>query len=468
MKFICLLFLFLLVNIQAFSQSNLKHLAHQHIDQLRPLLGSMKDSIAVWAEPSFKEYKTVGLLKETLSAAGFQIEEKLGGVETMFSASFGNNGPTIAILGEYDADVFEDGLRGHASGHHWLGVGSVGAALSLQRLIAKGEIVARIVYIGSTAEGGFGGRAHLARKGYFQGIDLAIFWHPSPVTWASTRPWDALIDLEIEFVAEKTKAIEESTKSSSLFLQVLDFASTLEDIKEKLNATTHLHYSLESPPASYNYTMDAIGLKIRIQTVQQAQANQLYRAIEQKVQEIQGEGGAVQLSIFRAIHAFLPNNPGMQMVAKNMEALGSIPITPVEQAQAKTIQGELGLPTSGLRVNRLPFQAFSGAKQLRKYASDIGDVSWWAPTLSFVTTCYPAGVPIGQPVAAELAFDAYGEQGMLYAAKLICSSIIDYLHNETLQEAIRAAFKKAIGTQSYFNLEPGSLPTAEKNSKRTK
>ena len=462
-------FLFLLfVNFQTWGQSALKEKAHAHIAQLTPMLLNLKDSIGAWAEPSLQEYKTKALLQETLSKAGFQIEENLGGIPSMFSARYGQNGPSIALLGEYDADVFEDGTTGHASGHHWLGVGSLGAALSLKQLIDDGEIEARIVYVGSTAEGGFGGRAHLARRNVFKGIDLAIFWHPSPVTWASTRPWDALLDLEIQFKQAQVKAIGMAPNSATLLQKVLHFTGGLDRLKMGIDSTIHLHYSLATPKSSYNYTAGSIGVKIRIQAVEQAKVHQLYQAVKDEAEDIRGNGIAVNISIFRAIHAFLPNNTGMQLVAENMDDMGPIPFSIQEQDQAKAIQGRLGLPTSGLQTKLIPFQPYTASGTLREYASDIGDVSWWAPTLSFVSTCYPRGVPIGQGVAAELAFQSFGGKGMLYAAKLICSSVIDYLANKELRHAIKAEFQKRIGAQSYHFFEPMIPPTVENNRKRTK
>ena len=132
------------------------------------------------------------------------------------------------------------------------------------------------------------------------------------------------------------------------------------------------------------------------------------------------------------------------------------------------MQSRFSLPPTGLQAKVLPFHSYKGAGPLRGYASDIGDVSWWAPTLSFVTTCYPKGIPIGQPMAADLAFHSFGEKGMLYAAKLIYSSVINYLKNEELQQAIKTEFQRRIGTQSYHLFRPMISPTVENNSKKTK
>jgi aminobenzoyl-glutamate utilization protein B len=41
--------------------------------------------------------------QETFAAEGFTIEKGIAGIPTAFSATYGTDGPVIAILGEYDA-----------------------------------------------------------------------------------------------------------------------------------------------------------------------------------------------------------------------------------------------------------------------------------------------------------------------------------------------------------------------------
>lgn len=469
MKTIAIYFLVLLPHTMLLSQDSLKQLAYQYIDDLAPRLVQFKDSIGKWAEPSFEEFKTSRLLKEQLKRAGFQIEHKAAGVETMFVATYGRSGPTIALLGEYDADVLDNGEIRHASGHHWLGVGSLGAALALKQRVAAGQLDARIQYIGSTAEGGLGGRSYLARDQYFKNIDLAVFWHPSPVNWASTRPWDALIDLDLSFTGRKEKAIESSRSTRNPFQESLYFIQYLDELAASFDSTLHLHYSLETPKASYIYTAHTVMVKVRIQTTEQAMANQVYQLIQDKVkQRDKTTDYKISLSLLRSIHAFIPNNTVMKVVAQNMLEMGPIDFSEEEQSQSRQIQASYQLPTQGLKASPLPFRAAKKKQQLRQYASDIGDVSWWAPTLSFVTTCFPTGIPIGEAPAAELAFHSFGAKGMIYAAKVICASVIDYLQDEELQKAIQKEFRQKLAGQVYTILQPDILPQAETNSKRSK
>jgi len=469
MKTIAIYFLVLLPHTILLSQDSLKQLAYQYVDDLAPQLVQFKDSIGKWAEPSFEEFRTSQLLKEQLQRAGFRIEHKAAGIETMFVATYGQSGPTIALLGEYDADVLENGETAHASGHHWLGVGSLGAALVLKQLVATGQLDAQIQYIGSTAEGGLGGRSYLARNQYFKKLDLAIFWHPSPVSWASTRSWDALIDLDLAFIGTKEKAIEVPKSTTNALQESLYFMQYLNDLVINADSTMHIHYNLETPKASYIYTADTVTAKVRIQSTEQAVANQVYQLIQDKVKQRSTVADCkISLSLFRAIHAFIPNHTLMEVVNRNILKMGPINFSEEEQHQSRQIQAQFSLPTQGLKAKPLPFRATKEKQQLRKYASDIGDVSWWAPTLSFVSTCFPTGIPIGEAPAAELAFHSFGEKGMCYAVKVICASVIDYLQDEQLQQAIKEEFRQRLAGQSYSIQQPDIHPKAETNNKRSK
>ena len=300
-------------------------------------------------------------------------------------------------------------------------------------------------------------------------LDLAIFWHPSPVSWASTRSWDALIDLDLAFIGTKEKAIEVPKSTTNALQESLYFMQYLNDLVINADSTMHIHYNLETPKASYIYTADTVTAKVRIQSTEQAVANQVYQLIQDKVKQRSTVADCkISLSLFRAIHAFIPNHTLMEVVNRNILKMGPINFSEEEQHQSRQIQAQFSLPTQGLKAKPLPFRATKEKQQLRKYASDIGDVSWWAPTLSFVSTCFPTGIPIGEAPAAELAFHSFGEKGMCYAVKVICASVIDYLQDEQLQQAIKEEFRQRLAGQSYSIQQPDIHPKAETNNKRSK
>ena len=74
------------------------------------------------------------------------------GVETAFTADFGQGRPRIGILGEFDAlsglsqkaglaekEALIPGANGHGCGHNLLGAGSVAAALAVKKYLEDGH-----------------------------------------------------------------------------------------------------------------------------------------------------------------------------------------------------------------------------------------------------------------------------------------------------------------------------------------
>jgi amidohydrolase len=95
-------------------------------------------------------------------------------LDTAFIARAGkNDGPTIAVLCEYDA---LPGI-GHACGHNIIGTAGLGAGLAAAAL--ADEVGGRVVIIGTPAEEGGGGKELLVQRGAFEGVDAAMMVHPA-------------------------------------------------------------------------------------------------------------------------------------------------------------------------------------------------------------------------------------------------------------------------------------------------
>ena len=62
-------------------------------------------ALTIWdhAELGYLETKSSDLLKTTLQNNGFSVTNNVANIPTAFIAEYGNNGPVIAILGEFDA-----------------------------------------------------------------------------------------------------------------------------------------------------------------------------------------------------------------------------------------------------------------------------------------------------------------------------------------------------------------------------
>jgi amidohydrolase len=181
-------------------QTDYKNQIVTEIDQQSEKLWEISTTLFNEPEIALKEYKACKLLTETLKAYGFTIETGIGGLETAFRATFGeNSNTTIAILAEYDALV---GL-GHACGHNLIAAAAIGAGIALAAL--KPRINGNIQVIGTPAEEGDGGKIILANAGVFNNVDAAMMFHPASKNMV-LRPSLASTELKVEFFGKASHA----------------------------------------------------------------------------------------------------------------------------------------------------------------------------------------------------------------------------------------------------------------------
>jgi amidohydrolase len=121
----------------------------------------------------FEERFAAELLCDMLEGAGLQVERGAYGLETAFAARAGSDGPTIAVLCEYDA---LPGI-GHACGHNIIATAGLGAGLAAAAL--ADEVGGRVVVLGTPAEEGGGGKIYMGEAGAFDGVDAAMMVHPA-------------------------------------------------------------------------------------------------------------------------------------------------------------------------------------------------------------------------------------------------------------------------------------------------
>src|SRR5258705_12835530 len=153
--------------------STVKDAISQAVDRLADELEALSVKIHDHPELAYQEVKACAWLSEFLAKQGFKVEQGAGGVETAFRATIETGeGPTIAILCEYDA---LPGI-GHACGHNVIATSGAGAGAALAAVRAqlpKG----RIQVIGTPAEEGGGGKVKLIKAGVFKGVDCAMMIH---------------------------------------------------------------------------------------------------------------------------------------------------------------------------------------------------------------------------------------------------------------------------------------------------
>lgn len=147
------------------------------IDEARAELLGL--SLRIHGEPElgFSEFKAAAWIVEFLRKYGFEVEEGIVGLPTAFRGerSFGDGGPVVAFIAEYDAlpEI------GHACGHNLIAMMSVGAALGLAAVMEDAGLSGTVLLLGSPAEEGAGGKINMLEGGAFDDVEYSLMIHPS-------------------------------------------------------------------------------------------------------------------------------------------------------------------------------------------------------------------------------------------------------------------------------------------------
>ena len=114
-------------------------------------------------ELCFEEHRAHDLLCDTLDAIGVPATRHAYELDTAFEASAGSQGPTVAVLCEYDAlpDI------GHACGHNVIAAAGLGAGLAAA--VARRGARRTCAHPRDPAEEGGGGKVFMIREGAFEG-----------------------------------------------------------------------------------------------------------------------------------------------------------------------------------------------------------------------------------------------------------------------------------------------------------
>ncbi len=169
-----------------------QHPVWPFVDEHSPRFHALSD--AVWAVPEtcYGEHASVALHIAELEHQGFRITRNVAGIPTAVSGEWGDEGPVIAFLGEYDAlaglsqeadmaepKPLEAGANGHGCGHNMLGSAAMLAATAVRDWLAETDTKARVRYVGCPAEEGGSAKTFMVKEGVFDDVDIAITWHPA-------------------------------------------------------------------------------------------------------------------------------------------------------------------------------------------------------------------------------------------------------------------------------------------------
>lgn len=457
-------------------EDEVKAAAVEFVRSLEPTAWKHAQQIWAFAEPGYQEKKSSELLSGWLQKEGFRISDGVAEIPTDFVATYGEGKPVIAIMGEFDAlpglaqaavpypEKPDDQYYGHGCGHHLFGVASATAAISLSKAIKKGQLQGTIKFFGCPAEEGGSAKVFMVRDGLFDGVDVALHWHPSSRNAAGDRSSLARIAVKFRFHGKSSHAAAapEQGRSSLDAVELTNFGTQL--LREHVPDGTRIHYVItaggDAPNVVPNFAevyyyvrhpQSKVVREVYERVVKCAQAGAL--ATETKL-EIRNEGGIVEI---------LPNRVLSEVTMANLKQLNKIEYSKEDFEFAVKLQETLAepLPLDSIKtiVNRFG--------ETGQGSTDVGDVSWTVPTTGFNTACWVPGTPGHSWQAVACGRTEIARKGMMLAAEVLATSVVDLLQNPELIQQAQQEFKRRLGDQGYVPLiSPEQQPPLDYRNKK--
>jgi amidohydrolase len=203
------------------------------IDSYRDKVVALSHEIHERPELKFQEHFAAGLLSKAATELGLEVEREVGGLKTAFRAEFGAKGPAVAILAEYDALP-----NGHSCGHNLIAGAALSAVAGLKSI--GGKLPGRVVFLGTPADEGGGGKIILIDQGALRGVDAAMMAHPTDSEYC-TMPALATQHLKLTFHGHGAHAALAPWDGSSALAAVIQTFQSVDAMRLHLRDGSRIH-----------------------------------------------------------------------------------------------------------------------------------------------------------------------------------------------------------------------------------
>lgn len=363
-------------------------------------------SSKIWSHPElcFEEHKAAEWLTLYLSEQGFATQVGLGDLPTAFLAEHPTEreGPTIALLAEYDALP----ELGHACGHNLIATIAVGAASGLARV--KDELPGRLIVLGTPAEEGGSGKIRLIEQGLFKNVDIAMMVHPSNQT-VVCRSSLAISELRLAFTGKPSHASSEPEKGINALDAVIQTFNGVNALRQHIADSARIHGIITDGGLKPNIVPDHASAHFYVRAEDNLYRDELLDRVIRCAEGAALATGA-SLSVEPSGHAYKALNPNPVLA-----------------------------DLFRVHIERLGYQ--DGEHRGGMGSTDMGDVSWEVPAI------HPYVKITGDDVAghsrefAEASNSAEGRRAMLASAKALAATAIDVWTKPDLYGQVVQAYR---------------------------
>jgi amidohydrolase len=375
------------------------------IDSYQPKVVSLSHEIHEHPELKFREYFACDQLAHAIRDLGLEVQTGIAGLDTSFRSAFGNSGPTIAILAEYDALP-----NGHSCGHNLIAGAALAAAAGLASMRQK--LPGQIVLMGTPAEEGGGGKITLLNNGCFKDVDAAMMAHPADCEFSAVGVL-AMQHLRVTFHGRAAHAAAAPWNGASALSAVLQTFQSVDAARLHFRDLSRIHGIITNGGQAVNIVPELAQCEFSARATTAKHADEIAERIRRCADAAaMTTGTSVEHETICAYKNLVNNHAIAQVYEHHSEALGIV-----------TREAPPGTPTG---------------------STDMGDVSHAMPAIHPMFQISNRG----EGTCHESVFVGYSDSDRAYAemirvAKAMALSAYDLLANPEALAAAKAEFAAA-------------------------
>src|SRR5271163_3331692 len=294
------------------------------VDAIKPRFVALSDKVWGMPEVCYTEARSSAEHLAELRHQGFRITENVAGIPTALIGEWGDGGPVIAFLGEYDAlpglsqeagvaepRPVETGGHGHGCGHNLLGSAALLAATAVKDWLATNKVPGRVRYYGCPAEEGGAAKTFMVRAGAFEDADIALTWHPYSFWEVVVTPSLANTRADFTFTGRTSHAAASPHLGRSALDAVELMNVGVNYMREHMPSDARIHYAILDTGGVAPNVVQATA-KVRY-AVRARDIAELWPLIERVKKVAQGAAlmteTSVDMQVISAVSNLLGNSP---------------------------------------------------------------------------------------------------------------------------------------------------------------
>ena len=355
-----------------------------------------------------EEFETMKLLVDYLDKVGFKTTSEYV-VPTGFLGEYdtGKEGPTIAVMCEYDAlpEV------GHGCGHNLIAGIGVATGEAVKEIID--QFGGKLLVVGTPAEENFGGKVSMSEAGVFDEVDVALMVHPGSKNGVGGRS-TALNPIKFEFFGTNAHACKPQQGASALDAAVMSYLQ-INLLRQFVNQNTFIHGVIKDGGEAANVIPAYASLEYYFRAPTMSYAKEVTEKAIQAVDAIcKANNVTYKTSTYECPYEDTVINYKLaDILTEKYTELGIENIYPVEEIAGGS--------------------------------TDVGAVSYRCPTIQGNIKICGEEISGHTVEMAQATISKDGEKGLIKASQGLAMTILELLENPTLLAEVKQEFKETVG-----------------------